>query len=55
MTFNEENKIRRCLESLTWCDEIVIADSFSTDGTIEICREFTDRVYQHEWRGYIGQ
>ncbi|MDD2237266.1 MAG: glycosyltransferase family 2 protein [Kiritimatiellae bacterium] len=52
---NEEDKIGRCLRSLTWCDEIIVVDSFSTDRTIEICREFTDRVYQHEWLGYIGQ
>ncbi len=52
---NEEDKIRRCIESLTWCDEIVVVDSFSTDSTVEICREYTDRVYQHEWLGYIGQ
>ena len=51
---NEGNKIRRCLESVRWCDEIVVVDSFSTDRTAEICREFTDRVYQHEWLGYIG-
>jgi glycosyltransferase involved in cell wall biosynthesis len=55
ISFNEERKIRRCLQSLTWCDEIVVLDSFSTDRTVEICREFTDRVYQHEWLGYVGQ
>lgn len=52
---NEEYKIRRCLQSLTWCDEIILLDSYSTDRTIEIAREFTDRVYQHEWLGYVGQ
>jgi len=52
---NEEDKIRRCIESLAWCDEIVVVDSFSTDRTVDICREYTDRVYQHEWLGYIGQ
>lgn len=55
LTFNEEPKIRRCLRSLTWCDEIVVLDSFSTDRTVVIAREFTDRVYQHEWLGYVGQ
>jgi glycosyltransferase involved in cell wall biosynthesis len=55
MTYNEEGNIRRCLESLTWCDEIVILDSFSTDRTVEICLEFTRNVHQHEWLGYIGQ
>ena len=52
---NEERKIRRCLQSLTWCDELIVLDSFSTDRTVSICREFTDRVYQHEWLGYVGQ
>ena len=52
---NEESNIRRCLESVTWADEIVVVDSFSTDRTVEICREYTERVYQHEWLGYIGQ
>ncbi len=52
---NEEEKIRRCLESVRWADEIVVVDSFSTDRTVDICREFTDRVYEHAWLGYIGQ
>ena len=52
---NEEQKIRRCLQSLTWCDEIIVVDSFSTDRTVEICREYTGRVYQHAWLGYVGQ
>lgn len=52
---DEENNIRRCLESLKWVDEIVVVDSFSKDRTVDICREYTDRVYQHAWRGYVGQ
>ncbi|NCC50406.1 MAG: glycosyltransferase family 2 protein [Spartobacteria bacterium] len=52
---NEERNIDRCLRSLTWCDEIVVVDSFSTDRTVEFCRKYTERVYQHEWLGYIGQ
>lgn len=52
---NEEKNIRRCLESVKWADEIVVVDSFSSDRTVEIVREYTDRVYQHEWLGYIGQ
>jgi glycosyltransferase involved in cell wall biosynthesis len=55
MTFNEERNIRRCLESLGFCDEIVVLDSFSTDKTMEICREFTPKVFQEEWKGYIRQ
>ena len=52
---NEERNIHRCLESVRWADEIVVVDSFSTDRTPEICREYTERVYQHRWLGYIGQ
>lgn len=55
LTFNEERKIERCLKSITWCDEIVVMDSLSTDGTLEICRKYTDKIYQHEWLGYVGQ
>jgi glycosyltransferase involved in cell wall biosynthesis len=53
--FNEENNIGDCLESLRWCDEIVVVDSFSTDRTVEICRRFTDRVLQRPWAGYRDQ
>jgi len=52
---NEERNIRRCLESVKWCDEIIVVDSFSTDKTAEICREYTELVYHHRWLGYIGQ
>ena len=53
--FNEEDNIGRCLASLTWCDEIVVVDSFSTDRTVEICRRYTDRVIQRRWEGYREQ
>lgn len=53
--FNEEDNIGRCLESLKWCDEIVVVDSFSTDRTLEICRMYTDRVIQRPWAGYREQ
>ncbi len=53
--FNEEDNIGLCLESLKWCDEIVVVDSFSTDRTVEICRKYTDRVIQRSWAGYRDQ
>ena len=49
ITFNEEQKIERCLRSMSWVDEIVVVDSFSTDRTVELCKQFTDRIYQHPW------
>jgi glycosyltransferase involved in cell wall biosynthesis len=53
--FNEEDRIPECLESVGWCDEIVVVDSFSTDRTPEICRRYTERFYQREWTGYREQ
>ena len=52
---NEERNIRRCLKSLLWCDEIVVVDSLSTDGTVDICRQYTQRVIQRAWAGYRDQ
>jgi glycosyltransferase involved in cell wall biosynthesis len=48
-TFNEERNIRDCLTCLTWVDQLIVVDSFSTDKTVEIAREFTDQVVQHEY------
>ncbi len=53
--FNEEDNIGRCLASLSWCDEIVVVDAFSTDRTVEIARRHTDRVIQRRWAGYRDQ
>ena len=53
--FNEEHAIRRCLESVKWCDEIVVVDSFSTDKTIEICQEYSAHIIQRAWPGYVEQ
>lgn len=55
ISFNEEKKIERCLASLTWCDEIVLMDSFSTDRTLEIARRYTSKIFQQEWLGYVSQ
>jgi glycosyltransferase involved in cell wall biosynthesis len=45
ITRNEARRIRRCLESCAWADELVVVDSGSDDGTVEICREFTPHVH----------
>lgn len=52
MTFNEKAKIVDCLESVKWADEIVVMDSFSTDGTVEICKKYTDKIVQKEFCGF---
>lgn len=44
ITYNEEGNIRECLESLKWCNEIIVVDSGSTDKTTDIAREQNARV-----------
>ncbi|MGD9858414.1 MAG: glycosyltransferase family 2 protein [Planctomycetaceae bacterium] len=54
-TYNDEDTIRACLDSLKWADELVVLDSFSTDRTLEIACEYTDRVFQQKFRGFGPQ
>jgi len=50
---NEETRIRRCLESVKWADEIVVVDSGSTDKTLEIVAEYTDKIFINtDWPGF---
>jgi glycosyltransferase involved in cell wall biosynthesis len=55
ITHNEEENIRECLESVKWADEIVVVDSGSTDNTVHICGEYTDKVFFHAWAGMKEQ
>ncbi len=48
-TFNSAASVRDTLESVKWADEILVVDSFSTDETINICRDYGARVIQHEY------
>jgi tRNA A-37 threonylcarbamoyl transferase component Bud32 len=52
---DEEANIRDCLETVRWCDEIVVVDGGSHDRTPAVAREFTDRVIEHPWAGYRAQ
>ena len=55
ITYNEENNIRDCLESLKWVDEIIVVDSMSDDLTVPISRGYTDYVIQKNWEGHVKQ
>jgi glycosyltransferase involved in cell wall biosynthesis len=56
LTYNEEIHLKRCLESLKdVCKDIVIVDSFSTDKTAEIAKEYGARFYPNKWINYATQ
>ena len=55
VTKNEEINIEDALKSVSDAQEIIVIDSFSADRTVEICKRFTGRVYQHEWQGFARQ
>lgn len=57
ITYNEENNIKECIESLyDICEEIIILDSFSTDKTKEIALSYPKvKFFQHEFDGHVEQ
>jgi glycosyltransferase involved in cell wall biosynthesis len=55
ITLNEEAKIRDCLGSVKWADEIIVVDSCSQDKTVEVSKEYTSKVYQREFTGFGEQ
>jgi glycosyltransferase involved in cell wall biosynthesis len=52
---NEAADLGAALASVAWADEIVVVDSHSTDETVAIARQYTDRVVVHDWLGHIEQ
>jgi glycosyltransferase involved in cell wall biosynthesis len=55
ITHNERSHIAAALASVSWADEIIVVDSRSTDGTIEIARQHATRVEERDWAGYGAQ
>ena len=52
IAYNEGEKIRDCINSGLWADEIIVADSHSTDGTTEIASKLGARVIHIPFKGY---
>ena len=56
ITHNEEKFIGKCLDSVKGiADEIIVVDSFSTDRTEEICKQFNARFFKHSFEGFRDQ
>ncbi|MBW1867865.1 MAG: glycosyltransferase family 2 protein, partial [Deltaproteobacteria bacterium] len=52
IAYNEEEKIEAAIKSLLWADEILLADSFSTDATAQIAQDLGARVIQVPFEGF---
>lgn len=52
ITYNEADKLEAALASVTWADEIIVADSHSTDGTAQIAARYGARLVQLDFDGF---
>jgi glycosyltransferase involved in cell wall biosynthesis len=55
LTLNEELNLPRCLQAISWCDDILIVDSFSSDATLKIAAKHGARVVQRAFDNFAGQ
>lgn len=55
IALNEEDRIGDCIQSLDFCDEIIVVDSHSSDRTREIAADSGARVIERDWPGYVDQ
>ncbi len=55
ITRDEEELIGQCLRSASFCNELIVVDSFSTDRTVEIAQGLGARVFQQEFTDYVRQ
>lgn len=55
IAYNEEDKIADAIKSVLWADEIIVADSYSTDATAKIAAEFGAKVVQIPFKGFYGR
>lgn len=49
---NAMPRLQETLESVKWANEIIVLDSGSSDNTVEVSRQYTDKVYETDWPGF---
>jgi glycosyltransferase involved in cell wall biosynthesis len=55
ITYNEADRIEACLRSVSFCDEVIVVDSHSTDATRDLAGALGARVIERDWPGYRSQ
>lgn len=54
ITKNEGHNISACLDSVSWCSDIVVVDAESKDNTVELARQHTSKVFIERWLGFAA-
>lgn len=52
IAYNEVEKISDCIKSALWADEVILADSYSDDGTIEVAKDLGVKIIQIPFKGF---
>jgi len=55
ITLNEERNIRACLDSLSWCDELIVVDAGSSDQTVALARQQGAQAITRPFTNYADQ
>src|SRR3979490_1457946 len=55
ITRDEEERIERCLEAVSWAPEVIVVDAYSGDRTVELAKRMGARVFQREGGGCSAQ
>lgn len=55
ITLDEEDRIQDCIASLDFCDEVLVVDSHSSDGTRALAESLGARVIERDWPGHVAQ
>jgi glycosyltransferase involved in cell wall biosynthesis len=55
ITLNETDRIKDCLKTVSFADEILVVDSGSRDDTVKIAESFGCKIFFQEWLGYSRQ
>jgi glycosyltransferase involved in cell wall biosynthesis len=55
ITYNEADRVEACVRSVSFCDEVIVVDSHSTDATRELAASLGARVIERDWPGYRSQ
>jgi glycosyltransferase involved in cell wall biosynthesis len=53
--YNEKDNIEECLRSILWCNEVIVVDAYSTDGTDEIVKRYPVKLFLNKWEGFSAQ